>query len=105
MSRSKPILAVKSGRTPAGARATSSHTGALTAALDLTVDALFAQSGVIRADTLGECSMWRASRRPSRSSTCASPERTAVKSFSSSCCSARRNRTLATSARTILLSG
>ena len=52
--RSKPILAVKSGRTAAGARATSSHTGALLGASDATVDALFAQSGVIRADTLGE---------------------------------------------------
>jgi acetate---CoA ligase (ADP-forming) len=52
--RTKPILAVKSGRTAAGARATSSHTGALLAASDVTVDALFAQSGVIRADTLGE---------------------------------------------------
>ena len=54
VSRSKPVLAVKSGRTPAGARATSSHTGALLAASDVTVDALFAQCGVIRADTLGE---------------------------------------------------
>jgi acetyl coenzyme A synthetase (ADP forming)-like protein len=52
--RTKPILAVKSGRTAAGARATSSHTGAILAASDATVDALFAQSGVIRADTLGE---------------------------------------------------
>jgi acetate---CoA ligase (ADP-forming) len=52
--RTKPILAVKSGRSAAGARATSSHTGALLAASDATVDALFAQSGVIRADTLGE---------------------------------------------------
>jgi acetyl coenzyme A synthetase (ADP forming)-like protein len=52
--RSKPILAVKSGRSAAGARATSSHTGAMLAASDATVDALFAQSGVIRADTLGE---------------------------------------------------
>jgi acyl-CoA synthetase (NDP forming) len=50
----KPVLAVKSGRTPAGARATSSHTGALLAASDVTVDALFRQSGVIRADTLAE---------------------------------------------------
>jgi acetyl coenzyme A synthetase (ADP forming)-like protein len=52
--RTKPILAVKSGRTAAGARATSSHTGAMLAASDATVDALFAQSGVVRADTLGE---------------------------------------------------
>jgi acetate---CoA ligase (ADP-forming) len=50
--RSKPIVAVKSGRSTAGARATSSHTGALLAASDLTVEALFRQSGVIRTDTL-----------------------------------------------------
>lgn len=52
--RSKPIIAVKSGRSAAGARATSSHTGALLGASDVTVDALFRQAGVIRTDTLGE---------------------------------------------------
>lgn len=52
VARSKPIIAVKSGRSPAGARATSSHTGALIAASDVTVDALFRHSGVIRTDTL-----------------------------------------------------
>jgi acetyl coenzyme A synthetase (ADP forming)-like protein len=52
--RAKPIVAVKSGRSPAGARATSSHTGALIAASDITVDALFRQTGVIRTDTLEE---------------------------------------------------
>jgi acetate---CoA ligase (ADP-forming) len=51
--RTKPIVAVKSGRSPAGNRATSSHTGALVAA-DVTVDALFRQAGVIRTDTLEE---------------------------------------------------
>jgi acetyl coenzyme A synthetase (ADP forming)-like protein len=54
VSRSKPILAVKGGRTPAGNRATSSHTGALLSASDITVDALFQQAGVIRTDTLAE---------------------------------------------------
>lgn len=54
VSASKPILAVKSGRSPAGARATSSHTGALISASDVTVDALFHQAGVIRADTIHE---------------------------------------------------
>ncbi|HEX9823360.1 MAG TPA: GNAT family N-acetyltransferase, partial [Actinomycetota bacterium] len=54
IARTKPIVAVKSGRSAAGARATSSHTGALIAASDVTVDALFHQAGVIRTDTLGE---------------------------------------------------
>jgi acetate---CoA ligase (ADP-forming) len=52
--RSKPLLAVKSGRSAAGARATTSHTGALLSASDVTVDALFRQAGVIRTDTLAE---------------------------------------------------
>ncbi|HET7465335.1 MAG TPA: GNAT family N-acetyltransferase [Candidatus Dormibacteraeota bacterium] len=54
VSRSKPILAVKGGRSVAGSRATSSHTGALLSASDITVDALFQQAGVIRTDTLAE---------------------------------------------------
>ena len=54
LGRVKPVVAVKSGRSPAGARATSSHTGALVGASDVTVDALFRQAGVIRTDTLGE---------------------------------------------------
>jgi acetyl coenzyme A synthetase (ADP forming)-like protein len=52
--RKKPIAVVKSGRSSAGARATSSHTGALIAASDVTVDALFRQAGVVRTDTLAE---------------------------------------------------
>jgi acetate---CoA ligase (ADP-forming) len=51
--RRKPIAAVKSGRTRAGERAASSHTGAL-AAGDVAVEALFRQAGVIRTDTLEE---------------------------------------------------
>jgi acetyl coenzyme A synthetase (ADP forming)-like protein len=54
VSAHKPILAVKSGRTPAGSRAASSHTAALLSAADVTVDALFRQAGVLRAETLGE---------------------------------------------------
>jgi acetate---CoA ligase (ADP-forming) len=50
----KPVIAVKSGRTAAGARASSSHTGAMLSASDVTVDALFAQAGVIRTDTMHE---------------------------------------------------
>lgn len=51
--KKKPIIAVKSGRTPAGTRAASSHTGAL-ASLDVAVSALFNQAGVIRTNTLEE---------------------------------------------------
>lgn len=52
--RRKPIVALKSGRSAAGARAASSHTGALLASSERATDALFAQSGVIRAETLSE---------------------------------------------------
>ncbi|HEU4423710.1 MAG TPA: acetate--CoA ligase family protein, partial [Pilimelia sp.] len=53
LARRKPVLAVKSGRSAAGRRAGVSHTAAA-AAPDVTVDALFAQAGVVRADNLGE---------------------------------------------------
>jgi acetyl coenzyme A synthetase (ADP forming)-like protein len=53
IARKKPIIAVKSGRSPSGARGASSHTAA-TATADATVDALFRQAGVIRVDTLEE---------------------------------------------------
>jgi acetyltransferase len=49
----KPVCVVKSGRSGAGARAAASHTGAL-AATDLAVDAIIAQAGAIRVDTVGE---------------------------------------------------
>ena len=56
VSRRKPIVAVKSGRTAAGARAASSHTGALAAGqgLDVATGALLEQCGVIRVDTVEE---------------------------------------------------
>jgi acetate---CoA ligase (ADP-forming) len=53
VSRTKPIVAVKSGRTTAGRRAAGSHTAAL-ASNDTAVEALFHQTGVIRAETLDE---------------------------------------------------
>jgi acetyltransferase len=49
----KPILIMKVGRTGAGARAASSHTGSL-AGDDQIYDAFFRQMGIIRIETLGE---------------------------------------------------
>lgn len=53
IARTKPIVVVKAGRSSAGARAASSHTGAL-ASTDAVVGALFRQAGIIRTDTLEE---------------------------------------------------
>jgi acetyl coenzyme A synthetase (ADP forming)-like protein len=51
--KKKPIIAVKAGRSKAGSRAASSHTGAL-ATSDALVGDLFRQAGIIRTDTLEE---------------------------------------------------
>ncbi len=51
--RPKPVLAIKSGRTSEGAKAASSHTGAL-AGSDEAYNAFFAQSRVIRVETINE---------------------------------------------------
>lgn len=51
MTRKKPVLMVKSGRTESGARAATSHTGALVG-LDIAVDALLGQVGVVRTNTI-----------------------------------------------------
>jgi acetate---CoA ligase (ADP-forming) len=53
VARKKPILAMKSGTSRAGARAAGSHTAAL-AGSEEAVDALFRQAGVLRATTLEE---------------------------------------------------
>ena len=53
VAQSKPIVAVKGGRTRSGALAARSHTAAL-ATSDTPVQALFHQAGVIRVDTLSD---------------------------------------------------
>ncbi len=53
VAREKPIIAMKSGRSAAGTRAAASHSAAL-ASLDVAVDALFEQAGVMRTNTLEE---------------------------------------------------
>jgi acetate---CoA ligase (ADP-forming) len=53
VARVKPVLAMKSGITRAGARAASSHTAAL-AGSEAAVAAVFHQAGVIRCETLEE---------------------------------------------------
>jgi acetate---CoA ligase (ADP-forming) len=55
VTEAKPVLVIKSGRTPAGERAAKSHTGSLAqSGRDQLYDALFEQSGVIRADSIGD---------------------------------------------------
>jgi acetyltransferase len=49
----KPILAIKAGRTSEGAKAASSHTGAL-AGSDAAYDAFFAQARILRVETINE---------------------------------------------------
>jgi len=59
VTRHTPFIAVKSGRTTAGSRAVSSHTGSL-AGSDAAYEAAFRQSGVLRVDSiqdLFDCSL------------------------------------------------
>lgn len=53
VSTKKPIVVVKGGRTLAGSRAASSHTGAMATA-DVTTDVLFKHAGIIRVDLMEE---------------------------------------------------
>ncbi|MDY6796865.1 MAG: CoA-binding protein [Actinomycetota bacterium] len=53
VSRDKPVLVLKSGRTASGRQATSSHTGSLSGE-DLLYEAAFRQSGAVRAESLEE---------------------------------------------------
>lgn len=53
LDRPKPILAIKGGRTAAGAAAAQSHTGAL-AASDVVCNAVFKQAGIIRSVSIEE---------------------------------------------------
>jgi len=53
VTKKKPVLILKSGRTEAGKRATASHTGSLSGE-DRIYRAAFAQTGAIRAESLSQ---------------------------------------------------
>ncbi len=53
VSRVKPIIAIKAGRTPSGAIAAASHTGAV-AGVDAIYDAAFKRAGIVRVKTFEE---------------------------------------------------
>jgi succinyl-CoA synthetase alpha subunit/GNAT superfamily N-acetyltransferase len=82
VSRRKPIIAVKGGRSAAGARAAASHTAAL-ASPDVSVDALFHQSGVIRVQTLEQGA--RASSPPTPARAPGSRSSSSVRRHGSGC--------------------
>ena len=53
ITKTKPIIAIKSAKTAAGIKAASSHTGALASA-DIVVNAFLEQGGVVRVNTIEE---------------------------------------------------
>jgi acetate---CoA ligase (ADP-forming) len=53
LTRTKPVVVVKAGRTAAGAHAAFSHTGSL-AGMDVSYDALFEECGMVRVSTVEE---------------------------------------------------
>ncbi len=53
ITRTKPVLVVKAGRTAAGASAAFSHTGSM-AGMDVSYDALFEECGMVRVSTVEE---------------------------------------------------
>src|SRR3989449_5554820 len=53
VTKKKPVIAVKAGRTEAGGRATVSHTGSLGGS-DVAAEAAFTQTGVLRANSIEE---------------------------------------------------
>jgi acetyltransferase len=54
IAKKKPTIILKSGRTPAGAKAAASHTGAIAQENDLVFDSIVKQTGAIRAQNLEE---------------------------------------------------
>jgi acetyltransferase len=53
VTRMKPLIVIKVGSTPGGARAAGSHTGAL-ASTEAVIDGAFRQAGIVRAITMAE---------------------------------------------------
>jgi len=54
VSRKKPTIILKSGRTPAGSKAAASHTGSLALENDLIFDGMIQQTSAIRAQNMDE---------------------------------------------------